>query len=54
MVPQLGRKDEAVALDADKHGVSSVTVNLPRDNLFLPANLRRLMEQASQGKRRLQ
>lgn len=38
----------------EKANVNSVTVNLPRHNLFSPAHLRRLMEQASQGKRRLQ
>jgi hypothetical protein len=37
-----------------KSNVSTVTVSVPRQNLFSVANLRRLMEQAAQGKRKLQ
>jgi hypothetical protein len=38
----------------EKATISTVTVSLPQDNLFSVANLRRLMEEASQGMRKLQ
>jgi hypothetical protein len=37
----------------DRENVSTVSVALPRRNLFSVANLRRLMAEASRGKRKL-